>query len=102
MIKYWIVKPECYDFINDLLGSYYRKEQISYMKKHCKNGIYVRQMNNSKHKYTYQYHDIRFLVFKERSDWQFQQEFTYKSIRKIKLKNINEINLSKISQLYNR
>lgn len=98
MTKYWIVKPECYDFINDLLGSSYSKEQINDMKKICENGIYVIQINIAKdNKYKYQYNDVAILVHREKSDWVFQQEFTVQSIRKFKLKKINETTLSIIS-----
>ena len=98
MTKYWIVNPECYDFINDLLGSVYSKEQINDMKKICKNGIYVIQINIAKdNKYKYQYNNISILVNRKKSDWMFQQEFTVQSIRKFKLKKINETTLSNIS-----
>jgi hypothetical protein len=82
MDKYWIVKPDCYDKLNEIIGSNFDESQIRRLKHNdeYKDGVSV--YKQGRHFY---YRTINRPI-----ECEFQFEISIKALRKEKLKKINK------------
>ena len=85
--KSWTVKPECYNMINEIIGSNFSNGQIEDMH-FCEKGLIIYQTPGS---FFYRsmsgnYYTDRYMTW----EFSYQFEITMKLIRKHKLNKIND------------
>lgn len=95
MKKYWLVKPEYYDRINELTNAKFAIYIINYFKKYHKKGVYI-MINNNMDKKEY-YSHMPYPYYREMdgkicssAEWLNEEKFLYcgEISRKEKLKKI--------------
>lgn len=81
--KYWIVRPECYKMINDVIKCFFYDGQIQQMIHTCKEGVIVYR------KSSFYYRDLNHIANEIDNDCEFQFEINLKLIRKLKMEKLN-------------